>query len=127
MKAWCGVSTVDKYTSHGTPVHMNTQYRLVETHKQSNATKAPLHDKHNAPMSEKPAKLLYRGTEVIGSYVETSTLIQIPGLGQLEGPVINPNKLPQLVAGQTEGERDIGGFYVISHIGGVWMLKRPKI
>jgi len=101
-------------------------YHIVETLHATNATKAPLHDKHNAAMSEKPAKLWYRGKEVIGTYVETSTLSQLPGLGQLESAVINPNKLRQLAAGQTEGGRDIGGFYVISDVGGVWLLKDPK-
>ena len=104
-------------------VHM---YHIVETLHATNATKAPLHDKHKAAMSEKPAKLWYRGTEIIGSYVETSTLRQIPGLGQLESAVINPNKLRQLAAGQMEGRRDIGGFYVISDVGGVWLFKDPK-
>ena len=65
MQRRCGVSPVDKYTSHRTPVHMNTQYRLVETHNPSNATKAPLHDKHNAAMSEKPAKLWYQGVPFV--------------------------------------------------------------
>ena len=101
-------------------------YHIVETLHATNATKAPLHDKHNAAMSEKPAKLWYRGKEVIGTYVETSTLSQLPGLGQLESAVINPNKLRQLAAGQMEGRRDIGGFYVISDVGGVWLFKDPK-
>ena len=101
-------------------------YHIVETLHATNATKAPLHDKHNAAMSEKPAKPWWRNGEIIGSYVETSTLTTLPGLGQLESAVINPNKLRQLAEGQTEGGHDIGGFYVISDVAGVWRLKEPK-
>ena len=104
-------------------VHM---YHTVDTLHATNATKAPLHDKHNAVMSEKPAKPWWRNGEIIGSYVETSTLTTLPGLGQLESAVINPNKLRQLAAGQMEGRRDIGDFYVISNVGGVWLFKDPK-
>ena len=38
---------------------------------------------------------------------------------------MNPNKLRQLAEGQTEAGRDIGGFYVISDVAGVWLLKDP--
>ena len=104
-------------------VHMN---HLVNTFDASNASKVSLGGKNNATVSEAPGKLWYRNGIVIGSYVETSTLNQIPCLGQLESAVINPNKLRQLAAGQTEGGSDIGGFYVISDVGGVWLFKDPK-
>jgi hypothetical protein len=102
-------------------------YRLVETYDALNVSKESLQDKTNdATVSETPAKIWYRNGIAIGSYVETSTLNQIPCLGQLQSAIINPNKLRQLAAGQTEGASDIGGFYVISDIGGVWLFKDPK-
>lgn len=102
-------------------------YRLVETYDALNVSKESLQDKTNdAMVSETPAKIWYRNGIAIGSYVETSTLNQIPCLGQLQSAIINPNKLRQLAAGQTEGASDIGGFYVISDIGGVWLFKDPK-
>ena len=106
---------------------MDAQYRLIETFDASNVSKVSLGVKTNhATVSETPGKIWYRNGIEIGSYVETSTLNQIPCLGQLESAVINPNKLRQLAAGQTEGGSDIGGFYVISDVGGVWLFKEPK-
>ena len=63
---------------------------------------------------------------MIGSYVPTSTLNQVPCLGKLESAVINPNKLRRLGPGQTEDGRDIGGFYVLLDVGGVWLFEEPK-
>ena len=106
---------------------MDAQYRLVETFDASHVSKMSLGGKTNdAAVAEKPAKLWYRNGIVIGLYVETSTLNSIPCLGQLESAIINPNRLRQLAAGQTEGGSDISGFYVISDVGGVWLFKEPK-
>jgi len=126
LKKYMLIQSLVNNTSHKSPVHMDTRYRLVETFDASNVSKVSLRDKSNTTVSETPGKLWYRNGIVIGSYVETSTLNQIPCLGQLESAVINPNKLRQLAAGQTEGGSDIGGFYVISDVGGVWLLKDPK-
>ena len=127
LKKYIRTQSLIDNTFHRSPVHMDAQYRLVETFDASNVSKVSLGGKTNdATVSGTPAKLWYRNGIVIGSYVETSTLNEIPCLGQLESAVINRNKLRQLAAGQTEGGSDIGGFYVISDVAGVWLLKDPK-
>jgi len=104
-------------------VHM---YRLVETYNASNVSKVPLEDKINPSVSEMADKPWYRHGLVIGSYVPTSTLNQIPCLGNIESAVINPNKLHQLAPGQTQDGHNIGGYYVVSDVGGVYLFKDPK-
>lgn len=104
-------------------VHM---YRLVETYNASNVSKVPLEDKINTVVSENPCKPWYRYGVVIGSYVPTSTLNQIPCLGNIESAVINPNKLRQLAPGQTQDGHNIGGYYVVSDVGGVFLFENPK-
>jgi len=101
-------------------------YRLVETFNPSNVSKLLPSDKINTAVGGMPNKPWIRNGIVIGSYVPTSTLNQVPCLGKLESVIINPNKLRQLAPGQTEDGRDIGGFYVVSDVGGVWLFKEPK-
>ena len=108
----------------GSRVHM---YRSVETSNASNVSKVPLEDKNNTCVVEMPDKPWIRCGERIGSYVPTSTLNQISCLKNMESAVINPNKLRQLAPGQkTQDGCDIGGFYVLSDVGGVWLFKDPK-
>jgi len=47
-------------------------------------------------------------------------------VAKLFSAVINPNKLRQLAPGQTQDGCDIGGFYVLSDVGGVCLFKDPK-
>jgi len=88
--------------------------------------KMPLGKQNTAIVEGKQDKPWYRDGLIIGSYMPTSTLNQIPCLKNLESAIINPIKLRQLAPGQTEDGCDIGGFYVLSDVGGVWLFKDPK-
>ena len=101
-------------------------YRLVETYGAQNVPKVPPQDKIRLSVSETADKPWYRNGIVIGSYVATTTLNQIPCLGNIESAVINPNKLRQLAPGQTQDGHNIGGYYVVSDVGGVFLFKDPK-
>ena len=47
MQRACGVSAVDKYTSHRSQVHMDAQYRVVEAYDALNAPKVSLEENSN--------------------------------------------------------------------------------
>jgi len=101
-------------------------YGSVKNSDASNVSKVPLDDKNNTSVGEMPDKPWIRGGEQIGSYVPTSTLNQISCLKNMESAVINPNKLRQLSPGQTQDGRNIGGYYVVSDVGGVYLFKDPR-
>jgi len=97
-------------------------HRFFEPHNKSK----PLEDKINTDVSGNTGKLWYMNGKAIGSYVATTTLNKIKHLGKLESAVMNPNDLRQLAVGHTEGAHDLGGFYLLSDIGGVWLFEEPK-
>jgi hypothetical protein len=101
-------------------------YRLVETYGAQNVSKLPPQDKIHPSVSETADKPWYRNGIIIGSYVATTTLNQIPCLGNIESAVINPNKLRQMAPGQTQDGHNIAGYYVLSDVGGVYLFKNPK-
>jgi hypothetical protein len=101
-------------------------YGLVETYNASNVCKLPPNDKINTVVSEITDKPWYRGGLIIGSYMPTSTFNQIPCLKNIESAVINQIKVRQLAQGQTQDGRNIGGYYVVSDVGGAYLFKDPK-
>jgi len=105
---------------------MNTEYRLVEMYDTTNVPKALL-EVQSTEIMQIPDVPWYRNGKRIGSYMPTLIVKQVPGLEKIQNTVLNQKKLRQLAAGQTDSEgRDIGGFYVVSDIGSIWLFQDQK-
>jgi len=105
---------------------MDAQHSLVATYGASDASKVPGVTESTA-ISETPDDPWYLSGVQVGSCIPASTLNQLPGLENIEDAIINPKKLRQLTPGQIDAQgRDIGGFYVVSDVGRVWLHKDPN-
>lgn len=106
---------------------MSAGYRLVEIHDAQSAEKDPLRVQHSE-IKETPDVPWYQNGIKIGVSLPTSTLKQVPGLQNVQNPILKSTGLRQLSAGyiHTTGE-NIGGFYNLSDVGSVWLYKDPKV
>ena len=105
---------------------MDSEYRLVQMYNAQHVEKVSLEMQATEMMQIKDVPW-YRNGKRIGSYLPTSILKQVPGLEKIQNTVLNQKQLRQLAAGHIDSQgRDIGGYYVVSDIGAVWLFRDPK-
>ena len=119
------VSLVDN-TPHRSPVHMDAQYRLVETFDASDVSKVSLGDKTNTAMEMHGDPWIVHGVRV-GSYVPIAVIKQIAGLERVDLTRMQGKRVRQYGPNQRDKVgNDVSGKFVMNDVASAILFEHQK-